>query len=55
MTNKGISFFCERWHQQIYERLCIHRYKKGLKKCEGCETGKRLVGEEITKIKKGEK
>lgn len=55
MINKGKPFWCERWHQHIYEHLCIHRYKKGLKKCEGCATGLRLVSEEIGKLKEGEK
>jgi hypothetical protein len=25
------------------EDACMNRYKKGLKKCEGCEKGKELV------------
>jgi len=52
MTNKGKSFWCEKWHQQVYERLCMHRYMKGLKKCEGCGKGKKLIEEEIAQLKK---
>jgi len=51
MTNKGKSFWCERWHQQIYEHLCIHRYKKGLKKCEGCGKGAELLSQEIRRLR----
>jgi len=47
MMNKGKSFWCERWHQQVYERLCMHRYRKGLKQCEGCDRGKELIEQEI--------
>ena len=47
MMNKGKSFWCEKWHQQVYERLCIHRYAKGLTKCEGCKKGEELIEEEI--------
>ena len=51
MTNKGNSFWCAKWHQQVYERLCMHRYMKGLKKCEGCGKGKELIEEEMKVLK----
>jgi len=51
MINKGKSFWCKRWHQYIYERLCVYRYKKGLKKCEGCRTGEELIRKEIYDLK----
>ena len=47
MINKGKSFWCERWHQQVYERLCMHRYKAGLKRCENCGKGYELLAAEI--------
>jgi len=50
MRNKGKSFWCETWGQQIYEAVCIHRFKKGLKKCEGCAKGKELLEQEIALI-----
>jgi len=49
MSSKGASFWCERWHQQIWERLCMHRYKKGLVKCRDCAKGKALLEEEVRK------
>jgi len=52
MINKGKSFWCERWHQQVYERLCMHRYMKGLKKCEGCEKGEALLNQEVHVLKR---
>ena len=51
MINKGTLFFCERWHQYIYERLCMHRYRKGLKKCKGCMTGEELIRKELHILK----
>lgn len=43
-------FWCKRWRQQIEERVCLSRYKKGLKKCEGCSKGEAVARE---KAKKG--
>ena len=36
-------FFCDRWGQRVSRLLCMRRYRKGLKKCEGCETGNSLL------------
>jgi len=36
-------FFCERWQIMMAEDVCINRYKKGVKKCEGCKEGARRV------------
>ena len=48
---KKQRFWCETWGQQIYEEVCIHRFKKGLKKCEGCAKGKELLVQEIAELK----
>jgi len=49
---KNSSFWCERWHQQVPERLCAHRFKKGLAKCKGCARGKAAVEEEMKALYK---
>jgi hypothetical protein len=36
-------FWCERWRQMIAEETCLNRYRKGLKKCAGCERGHLLL------------
>jgi len=45
-------FWCYGWHQQIFPYLCMHRYKKGMKKCEGCKKGKELIEQESANLKK---
>ena len=49
--SKRKYFYCEIWGQQIYEEVCMNRYKKGLKKCEGCEKGKALLQLKIDNCK----
>lgn len=44
-------FYCERWHLQMAEDACMNRYRKGLKKCEGCEKGKALLEAKISELK----
>ena len=34
------------------EDACMNRYRKGLKKCEGCAKGKELLEQEIAELKK---
>lgn len=33
------------------EDACMNRYRKGLKKCEGCEKGKALLEAKIAELK----
>jgi hypothetical protein len=33
------------------EEACINRFKKGLKKCEGCAKGKKLLEEKLAELK----
>lgn len=47
MANKW--FFCARWRQQITEEVCLRRFKKGLKKCKGCEKGEALGREAVNR------
>jgi len=51
VTNNNKPFWCYGWHQQIFPYLCMHRYKKGMKKCEGCGKGKELLEEEMKVLK----
>ena len=51
---KNNYFWCPWWNQRIQKILCIRRYKKGLKKCEGCETGQSNV-KELLEERKDEK
>jgi len=44
-------FHCTRWRMMMAESACINRYKKGLKKCEGCEKGKALLQLKINNFK----
>ena len=44
-------FHCERWHLQMAEEACMNRYRKGLKKCTGCEKGKALLELKIENLK----
>jgi len=51
MANNTKPFWCYIWHQQIFPYVCMHRYKKGMKKCQGCNTGKRLVQAELARVR----
>ena len=51
MINKGKSFWCEQWHQQVLTRACMAYYTKGKARCAGCEIGRALVAAEISQIK----
>jgi len=44
-------FHCERWRMMMSEDACMNRYRKGLKKCEGCEKGKALLEAKIAELK----
>ena len=44
-------FHCERWHLQMAEDACMNRYRKGLKRCEGCPKGKGLLEAKIAELK----
>jgi len=33
------------------EDACMNRYRKGLKKCEGCEKGKALLAARVAELK----
>ena len=50
--SKKKYFHCERWRMMMAEDACMNRYRKGLKKCEGCEKGKELLEQEIAELKK---
>lgn len=43
-------FYCERFHLQMAEDACMNRYRKGLKKCEGCEKGKALLEARLAEL-----
>jgi len=47
MADNDKPFWCYVWRQQVFPDLCMHRYKKGMKKCEGCRKGKELLEEKI--------
>ena len=47
-------FYCDRWRFMMAEDACINRYKKGLKKCENCEKGKRLLEIKIAGLKEAD-
>jgi len=34
------------------EEACMNRYRKGLKKCAGCDKGKALLEEKMAEMKK---
>jgi len=34
---------CDRFKQRIALWVCAHRYKKGTKRCAGCETGRKVL------------
>jgi len=52
---KNNYFWCERGHNEfIAEAACINRFKKGLKKCEGCKTGYSLLVTHYALNKEGE-
>ena len=51
---KGKYFYCERWRFMMAEDACINRYRKGLKKCEGCAKGRALLEEKIPELKEEE-
>ena len=36
-------FHCGPWHQQVTIEMCAYRFKRGYKKCRGCEKGKEMV------------
>jgi len=51
MANNSKPFWCFGWHQQIFSYLCMHRYKKGMKQCEHCKKGKKLVARELDALR----
>ena len=52
---KKQRFWCDAWEQWVYEEVCMHRYKKGLKKCAECEKGKALLEAKIAGLKEEHK